>query len=64
VITPQQLIWYLNSKDKLRRIDELADLLELGLIEAVPSSDNFQIVRTPAGDAAFFALATLAATLN
>ena len=61
MITPQQLVWYVNGKDKLRRIDELADLLELGLVEAVPTSNDFQIIRTPAGDAVFSALTTLAA---
>jgi hypothetical protein len=64
VITPHQLIWYLNDDDKLQHIDELVDLLELGLVRFVLTSNGFQLLRTPAGDAVFSRLSHLAGTLK
>jgi hypothetical protein len=64
VITPAELVRYLNCRDQHQRTEELCDLLELGLVETVLTSSGFQLIRTPAGDAVFFALTNLPATLK
>jgi hypothetical protein len=51
MITPVELVWYLNGRDQQQRTEELCDLLQLGLVETVLTSSGFQLIRTPAGDA-------------
>jgi hypothetical protein len=64
VITPAELVWYLNGRDQHQRTEELCDLLELGLVETGLTSNGFQLIRTPAGDAVFSALTNLPVTLK
>jgi hypothetical protein len=64
MITPVELVRYLNGRDQHQRTEELCDLLELGLVETVLTSNGFQLIRTPIGDAVFSALTNLPATLK